>query len=514
MKTLRGLVLGGLAVGLWLASSSLAQPRAGRFQEEELAALRTYLHDFAVSKQVVNGNVYIFGGVDRDGKVSDRIFRYALFTGEWNELPQRMPYPYTSQNASAVLGSNGKVYLGPGFSSSTHTPTHAGIIEFDPASGNCVEIHGFDFPRGDMAVEQGPDGMVYFFGGWDGLGKSGVYEFKPATGEVKQVADLGFARGAISAIQADDGNIYLFGGNPSPSVIEMFDTKEKRILLRSSTVPTRAGRVESAPLVWGGGDDRIYLLLPGTGEVYVYDCVGDGLVSTAFRLSAPPVHESLAISRDGKECYLFVGVPSDEEKVRFMALRFPLYERTLAGETALESESEVAVAGVERGEVMRTKGIPLRRYANISQVGAMVFLGKSKGAKTPFVFENISALHAGNFDIGLGYGYHLYDNGWVVPGYLHLNANFFREGFSPSLHFDAGYGYGRASRTGTDFSGLILGGGLGFRIPVSERSAWVINGSYRLQKSNKSVDLLTFKGAETPDKLDYRMIVVSTGLSF
>jgi hypothetical protein len=184
---------------------------------------------------------------------------------------------------------------------------------------------------------------------------------------------------------------------------------------------------------------------------------------------------------------------------------------------AVKSEGEVMRGGVEETEtkaIPSVRGVPSAGYTNISQLGAMIFLGEFKRAKAPLAFENISAFRTGVVSVGLGYGFHLYNNGWVVPGYLHLSVAFFAEGFSPLIHIDGGYSYGRASRSGTDFSGLIVGGGLGFRIPVSERSAWVINASYRLQRSNKDVDLLTFSGVQPSTKLDYRLIVVTTGFSF
>lgn len=326
MKALRIMALIVVIVGPWLVGSSFAQTWEGGFQEEELASLPVYLRDFAVSKQVVNGNIYVFGGVDRDGKVSDRIFRYAVFTGQWSELPFRMPYPYTGQNASAVLGANGKLYLGPGFSSMMRSPIHAGIIECDPVSGTCVEVHSFDTPRGDVAVEQGADGMIYFFGGWDGLGMPEVFEFNPLKGDMEHITDLNFARGAISTVLAGDGNIYLFGGDPSASVIEMFDTKEKQMVLQSATLPMGPQEVRGAPLIWNAGGDNLYVLLRGRGEIYTYNYRTEELTSTLFRVSLRGDAANIVVSEDGREVYLLQSDPSRKGVVRLTVLRYPMHE--------------------------------------------------------------------------------------------------------------------------------------------------------------------------------------------
>lgn len=290
-------------------------------KEVVLAPLPVDTREFVVSRSVVNGKIYVFGGV-RGTTVRDKIFEYDVASNSWNELPSKLPYPYYDYNAYAVEGSDGCLYFGPGLTSAktNSAGNYTGLLKFDPTSRTCQEVGGFDSPRTSVAVERAKSGRLYFFGGWDGLSRIDVHEYDPRSGKLTELTELNFGRPSISAILGNDKNIYLFGGNEIGTVIEMFDTKKKQVVLKRAVLPSEAQWADRGPLVWNGEGNIIYLVMPATGKLYVYDYDSDEIIDTRFKLSNPPQHGRLVYDDTTKDVYLFVAEPNSDYTTKLIRL--------------------------------------------------------------------------------------------------------------------------------------------------------------------------------------------------
>jgi hypothetical protein len=364
-----------LVLLLLLLPETRAHAQNLELKEVVLAPLPVDAREFAVSKSVVHGKIYVFGGA-WGTKTRDNIFEYDVSSNSWNELPSKLPYPYYDYNAYAVEGSDGCLYFGPGLTSGeiNDPRNYTRLLKFEPTSKICQEVEGFDSPRRSVAVERAKSGRLYFFGGWDGLSRIDVHEYDATSGKLTELTELTFGRASISAILANDGNIYLFGGNEIPTVIELFDTRKKQVVLKRAVLPSEAQRADRGPFVWNGDGKIIYLLMPGTGKLYVYDYDSDEIIDTGFKLSNPPRHGRLVYDNTSREVYLFVADPYSDYTTKLIKL----------------SPAELATAQLAARRPAFTRGRGSMRKG-------MTYAGPSLGVS----FLGTAPQFGGNFEYGI-----------------------------------------------------------------------------------------------------------------
>jgi N-acetylneuraminic acid mutarotase len=234
---------------------------------------------FAVAAAVVDGKVYVMGGLGGGSEV----LVYGPATDTWAEkasMLQAMVYA----SASVV---DGKIYV-MGGAPSIADSTHALVQEYDPAADTWTEKASLPTPR-EALSSAAVDGRIYAIGGsqWDvttnrGLVVSSVEMYDPATDTWTPRASLPSPR-SYTAAATLDGKVYVLGGSTGvgkgiTSSILMYDPATDTWTEKS---PMPGHRVWSAAAVHDG---RIYVFggaetwsepAPASSTVFVYDPAAD-----------------------------------------------------------------------------------------------------------------------------------------------------------------------------------------------------------------------------------------------
>ncbi len=174
------------------------------------ADMPTPRKEIANATVALNDEVYILGGVDQQGNVSNVVDVYNPATNSWRSAA---PLPLAVWRSSAAV-VNGRIYIFGGFQFQVQrafpfNPTNR-VFEYDPEANTWVEKARMNTLRGALsAVTLG--GEVHVIGGANiaALATHEVYD--PVTNQWRTAAGLIETRSGLTAA-ALDGKIYAFGG--------------------------------------------------------------------------------------------------------------------------------------------------------------------------------------------------------------------------------------------------------------------------------------------------------------
>lgn len=275
---------------------------------------------YAVSPVMSDGKIYLFGGSNLVGDCdyTDAIRVFDTRTYSWSTLATRLPYAYvTNEPGSAVLASNGKIYIGPG-NGCGGWGGHNRIIEFDPATGlseeKAVLAGGNVWGMSMAAAGNG----VYLFGGWNGSGLGEVRYYDPATDTVQIVAGLTAGRSVPTIVSHPNGTIYLIGGNAwgTFDVFEKFDPTTNTLVRIQNPGDIRS--YGATP--WIGLDGRIHflngnypsILGASSGNVYTIDPVTDAIAFEGVNATPHAQFWNAVQTADRTSVFLFTSYGKDE----------------------------------------------------------------------------------------------------------------------------------------------------------------------------------------------------------
>ena len=197
------------------------------------------------STEVVDGKIYLLGGeVAQHSGYLKRVYEYDVWTNTYKDLGDILPYGMYLHNHNIARGDDGRFYIspvpGPGTSG-----THHHVVVFDPVSKTAKETKAsFGSKVWDMAVANGGNGKIYFFGGYPFGGSKpggGVYEYDPKadtlTTRVKALPVGGNA--LASTLRGSDGMIYVTGNYLGKTLLE-FDPVTYSVKTYSQNGPAGA----------------------------------------------------------------------------------------------------------------------------------------------------------------------------------------------------------------------------------------------------------------------------------
>jgi hypothetical protein len=119
-------------------------------------------------------------------------------------------------------------------------------------------------------------------------------------------------------------------------------------------------------------------------------------------------------------------------------------------------------------------------YTNLFQIGML-----TRRAQPLTTFGLIRSANAGEHStLGIGLGWDAYGLGAMVPLFVDARSFLFREETSPFVFTDVGYSLGLfKQRNVWDAGGFVLNAGAGFSVPSSTGATFVMEVSYRMQKT-------------------------------
>ena len=186
------------------AQQQSAVPRTGAWAERSRSA--EFRSEAATA--VVNGKVYLMGGLARGQESHTLTQEFDLATNMWRDRAA-MPGPLSHPSAVTL---NGKIYVIGGFLAQVHAGAQNAAYEYDPSADRWRTLAPMKGPRGSVALAVA-NGKIHAIGGRNPDRKTlTIHEiYDPATNQWTDAAPLPQPRDHLFAAAAD-GKIHVIGG--------------------------------------------------------------------------------------------------------------------------------------------------------------------------------------------------------------------------------------------------------------------------------------------------------------
>ena len=168
----------------------------------------------ALTANFINGILYVVGGVDGSGKVSNTNTAYDPVTNEWTD---KKPMPTAREHlASAVV--EGKLYVVGGRVGDLEHNLNANEV-YDPSTDSWASLEPMPSKRGGLAAASTDSGDLYAFGGEENAATFNNNEkYNPEADIWTVEPSMPTARHGLAAVTVDN-KIYVIGGGPEPGLI-------------------------------------------------------------------------------------------------------------------------------------------------------------------------------------------------------------------------------------------------------------------------------------------------------
>ncbi len=287
------LLLLGLGAG-WLAPAAQAQETTWSLGNDMPFSRGQIM---AVSGD--DGYIYLFGGYNSDGSVTDETWRYDIANGTYDQLTD-MPTPRRA--ACGDLLPDGRIVVVGGYNAGQITATEI----YDPTT-DTWDI-GTDVTSGwECAAITGVDGLIHLFGGEASEGSYTVYD--PGADTWTSGPAMSHDRKSHGANLGADGLYYVYGGDDSLSTMDVFDPNAQS-WSSGASLPA-----DNQQFGWATNGDWIYVLGGSTSygnngspyydSVWLYD-VNGGSWTVDTAVLPVGMRESYAAEVEG-ELFLFGG---------------------------------------------------------------------------------------------------------------------------------------------------------------------------------------------------------------
>ena len=253
-----------------------------------------------VGAAAAEGNIYIFGGKDREGQNYDEVYRIDLQGVRLEEVAE-LPTPRFGMGVIAIDHS---VYVLGGFDGRR---CYRDILVFDTRTTTVKKLAELPGPRafGSVAASSG---KIFYLGGWNGTKPvADILVVDPTTGETNLLSRLPTPR-EFSSAAGYDGKIYLIGGSDNrgtylKDILEI--DPDTGSVLRMSVLPSSRTRSSTVTV-----DRGIYILGGWFGykldEVLFLDPSGGNLQLEPLSAMEKGISDTAAVDLEG-EIYLIGG---------------------------------------------------------------------------------------------------------------------------------------------------------------------------------------------------------------
>ena len=157
---------------------------------------------------VLDGKIYVLGGIDANGNISNTFDCYDPQSDSWTSLT---PYPLAVWRSS-LEAIDGKIYGMGGYQTLSpfpFSPTNKAYV-YDPQSNSWSPIKDLLLPRGSAASVVLDDG-IHLIGGANNSALDDHHRYDPANDEWSVLATMKQSRSGLTAA-VFDGQIFAMGG--------------------------------------------------------------------------------------------------------------------------------------------------------------------------------------------------------------------------------------------------------------------------------------------------------------
>lgn len=248
----------GLIFSLVLAAASDAQT-GGVWQQ--LASMPTDRQELASA--VLNGKIYVLGGLSADGISTNNVEVYNPATDSWATV---QPLPLETDHNNAAVAA-GKLYSLNG----TRT------FLYDPVGNSWSQVATMNFPHGRTAAVGVINDKIYVAGGMGtGMTQRELEVFDPLTNTWTNRASMSVGRNHCAG-GVINGKFYVVGGRDTPQALTALEVYDPQTNSWQTRAPMPTGRSGiAAAVVHGelyvfGGELGIGVGTPARDEVEAYN---------------------------------------------------------------------------------------------------------------------------------------------------------------------------------------------------------------------------------------------------
>ncbi len=180
-----------------------------------------------VSAEYIDGNIYVFNGQKPNGLMNRKVEVVELLTGKVDILKDN-PFP-TAYAGSAVWQN--KIYV---FGGSVNNKYYSNKIRLYNIKDDSWTDLG-EMPEGKQTRGEIIDGILYVFGGYNGIPSSKIHSYNITSNTWEYICDMPL-RISANAITKNGSFIYLVGDYNKLSFLGIFNTKTKEFHLIKSNM--------------------------------------------------------------------------------------------------------------------------------------------------------------------------------------------------------------------------------------------------------------------------------------
>jgi N-acetylneuraminic acid mutarotase len=197
-----------------------------------------------VTAAVLDGNIYIIGGFDEFGQVTDIVEVYNIANNTWSKTAAALP---EALHHTAASSYNGKIYVVGGYTA-PWSPSNKLFI-YDPVQNSWQEGRPMPTARGALNVNF-VGGILYAIGGSSDrpLGSNEAYDPSNDTWTSKALMPTARHHAGSAVV---DGKIFVIGGRISGSleniaVNEAYDTERDQWITNLEAMPSKRSGIAAA----------------------------------------------------------------------------------------------------------------------------------------------------------------------------------------------------------------------------------------------------------------------------
>jgi N-acetylneuraminic acid mutarotase len=172
------------------------------------------------------GMLYVFGGLDREGPRND-LYRFSPGDNAWTALSPSDSAPSQRNAMGFAATPDGMLYV---FGGLDDGGPRNDLYRFSPGDNAWTALPpsgSAPSPRNAMGFAATPDGMLYIFGGLDGIGRrNDLHRFAAGDNAWTALSPSGSApssRSAMGFVATPDGMLYVFGGLDGSDAFSRFN---------------------------------------------------------------------------------------------------------------------------------------------------------------------------------------------------------------------------------------------------------------------------------------------------